>query len=82
MVKPVSAVVGVLAVIFIEPLLPYVLSFATGAMIIVVAEEVIPSSQENGNKHLASISVMIGFAVMMILVVALMFDLSLEICCC
>lgn len=71
MVEPVSAVIGVLAVSFIEPLLPYALSFAAGAMIFVVVEEVIPGSQEEGNKDLASMSLMIGFTVMMILDVAL-----------
>lgn len=71
MVEPISAVVGVLAVSLVEPLLPYALSFAAGAMIFVVAEEVIPGSQEKGNKDLASMSLMIGFTVMMILDVAL-----------
>ncbi len=71
LVEPVSAVLGVLAVSFIEPALPYALSFAAGAMIFVVAEEVIPGSQENGNKDFASMMVMIGFTVMMILDVAL-----------
>ncbi|SER89745.1 zinc transporter, ZIP family [Gracilibacillus ureilyticus] len=71
MVEPIAAVIGVLAVTAIEPLLPYALSFAAGAMIFVVAEEVIPGSQEEGNKDLASMSLMIGFTVMMILDVAL-----------
>lgn len=71
MVEPLAAIVGVVAVTFIQPLLPYALSFAAGAMIFVVAEEVIPGSQENGNKDLASISLMIGFVVMMVLDVAL-----------
>ncbi|UFU01216.1 ZIP family metal transporter [Radiobacillus kanasensis] len=71
MVEPISAVIGVLAVTFIQPLLPYALSFAAGAMIFVVAEEVIPGSQEKGNSDLASMSLMIGFTVMMILDVAL-----------
>ena len=71
MVEPIAAVIGAAAVIFIEPLLPYALSFAAGAMIFVVAEEVIPGSQEKGNTDLASMSLMIGFAVMMILDVAL-----------
>ena len=48
MVEPIAAVIGAFAVSFIEPLLPYALSFAAGAMIFVVAEEVIPSSQEKG----------------------------------
>lgn len=71
MVEPISAIIGVLAVAFVEPLLPYALSFAAGAMIFVVVEEVIPGSQEEGNKDLASMSLMIGFTVMMILDVAL-----------
>ncbi|RIW37401.1 ZIP family metal transporter [Bacillus salacetis] len=71
MVEPIAAVIGALAVAFFEPLLPYALSFAAGAMIFVVAEEVIPSSQENGHKDLASMSLMVGFVLMMILDVAL-----------
>lgn len=70
-VEPIAAVVGVLAVTFIEPMLPYALSFAAGAMIFVVVEEVVPSSQENGYKDLASLTLMIGFTIMMILDVAL-----------
>ena len=70
MVEPISAVVGVLAVTTMEPLLPFALSFAAGAMIFVVVEEVIPGSQENGNKDLASVCLMIGFTVMMTLDVA------------
>jgi ZIP family zinc transporter len=71
LVEPIAAIIGALAVVFIEPLLPYALSFAAGAMIFVVAEEVIPGSQENGNTDIASISLMIGFTIMMILDVAL-----------
>jgi len=71
MVEPIAAVIGAFAVSFIAPLLPYALSFAAGAMIFVVAEEVIPSSQEKGNKDLASMSLMVGFVLMMILDVAL-----------
>ncbi|GIQ66288.1 hypothetical protein PACILC2_48560 [Paenibacillus cisolokensis] len=71
MFEPIAAVIGAAAVLFIEPLLPYALSFAAGAMIFVVAEEVIPSSQEHGHKSMASMSLMTGFAVMMILDVAL-----------
>lgn len=69
MVEPISAIIGVFTVI--EPLLPFALSFAAGAMIFVVAEEVISGSQENGNKDFASICLMIGFTIMMILDVAL-----------
>ncbi|ALV22365.1 Metal transporter, ZIP [Carnobacterium antarcticum] len=70
-VEPIAALIGVAAVTLMQPLLPFALSFAAGAMIFVVAEEVIPGSQENGNKDLASMWLMIGFTIMMILDVAL-----------
>ncbi|GAA5417489.1 zinc transporter ZupT [Paraliobacillus ryukyuensis] len=71
MVEPIAAVIGAATVIIIEPLLPYALSFAAGAMIFVVAKEVIPGSQERGSVQLTTMSLMIGFVVMMILDVAL-----------
>jgi len=71
MVEPIAAVIGAVAVMFVQPLLPYALSFAAGAMIFVVAKEVIPGSQERGNVQLATISLMVGFVVMMVLDVAL-----------
>lgn len=71
MVEPIAAIIGCIAVTFVEPLLPYALSFAAGAMIFVVTEEVIPGSQEKGNKDLAAMSLMVGFVIMMILDVAL-----------
>ncbi|HUT66561.1 MAG TPA: ZIP family metal transporter [Spirochaetota bacterium] len=70
MVEPVAGVLGALAVIFARPILPYALSFAAGAMIFVVAEELIPESQREGT-DIATIGVMIGFAMMMLLDVAL-----------
>jgi len=69
-VEPVAGVLGAAAVIIMQPLLPYALAFAAGAMIFVVAEEVIPESQRHG-ADLATIGVLIGFTVMMILDVAL-----------
>ncbi|MGP4074661.1 ZIP family metal transporter [Halobacillus sp. K22] len=71
MVEPIAAVIGASAVIAIEPILPYALSFAAGAMIFVVAKEIIPGSHEKGNVNLASMSLMLGFTVMMTLDVAL-----------
>jgi ZIP family zinc transporter len=70
-VEPVSAVIGAAAVLFIQPILPYALAFAAGAMIYVVVEELIPESQNHGNTDLATLGTMIGFSVMMILDVAL-----------
>lgn len=71
MVEPVAGVLGALAVAYIQPILPYALAFAAGAMIFVVAEELIPESQMAGSTHLATWGVMAGFAVMMTLDVAL-----------
>jgi ZIP family zinc transporter len=51
--------------------LPYALAFAAGAMIFVVVEELIPESQRGGYADLATMSLMVGFAVMMTLDVAL-----------
>jgi zinc transporter, ZIP family len=70
-VEPIAGVIGAAAVIFAEPILPYALSFAAGAMIFVVVEEVIPESQRGGNTDLATIGAMLGFTVMMVLDVAL-----------
>lgn len=66
-VEPLMAVVGAAVVILIEPLLPYALAFAAGAMIFVVVEEVIPESQRGGNTDLATMGTIIGFLLMMIL---------------
>ncbi|WP_022850380.1 ZIP family metal transporter [Limisalsivibrio acetivorans] len=70
-VEPIAAVVGAAAVIMMEPILPYALSFAAGAMIYVVVEELIPEAQLEKNTDIATIGTMIGFAVMMTLDVAL-----------
>jgi ZIP family zinc transporter len=70
-VEPFAGVIGALAVLVMRPLLPYALAFAAGAMIYVVVEEVIPESQQHGNNDLATLGLMVGFTVMMILDVAL-----------
>ena len=54
-----------------KSVLPYALAFAAGAMIFVVVEELIPDSQSSNNTDLATMSLMIGFTIMMILDVAL-----------
>ncbi|MFV0466206.1 MAG: ZIP family metal transporter [Lachnospiraceae bacterium] len=74
LVEPISGVLGALAVFYIRPILPYALCFAAGAMIYVVVEELIPEAQreEGGSKtDVATLGVLIGFTVMMILDVAL-----------
>lgn len=70
-VEPISAVIGAAAVLLVQPILPYALAFAAGAMIYVVIEELIPESQLHGNTDLATLGAMGGFVVMMILDVAL-----------
>lgn len=71
MVEPIAAVIGAAAVLIVSPMLPYALAFAAGAMIFVVVEELIPESHRAGNVDLATVSLMLGFAVMMTLDVAL-----------
>ena len=69
-VEPIAGVIGATAVIIAQPILPYALAFAAGAMIFVVIEEVIPEAQRGGNTDLATMGGMVGFAVMMLLDVA------------
>jgi ZIP family zinc transporter len=71
LVEPVAGVLGAALVMIMRPILPYALAFAAGAMIFVVAEEVIPESRREGNEHIATLGLMAGFAVMMTLDVAL-----------
>jgi len=71
MVEPISGVVGALLAISMRSALPYALSFAAGAMIYVVIEELIPESQMMETTKIATIGAMLGFAVMMMLDVAL-----------
>ena len=70
-VEPIAGVLGAAAVIIMKPILPYALSFAAGAMIYVVVEELIPEAQTDKNTDIATIGAMLGFAVMMVLDVAL-----------
>lgn len=69
-VEPIASVIGAGAVIFVQPILPYALSFAAGAMIFVVVEELVPESQRGGNTDLATMGAMVGFVIMMVLDVA------------
>jgi ZIP family zinc transporter len=69
-VEPMAGVIGAAVVIIAQPILPYALSFAAGAMIFVVIEELVPESQRGGNTDLATGGAMVGFTVMMILDVA------------
>lgn len=70
-VEPISGVIGALLVLKIRYLLPFLLSFAAGAMIYVVVQELIPESQTNKKKDLMALFTLIGFSIMMILDLAL-----------
>jgi ZIP family zinc transporter len=70
-VEPIAGVLGSALVLLMRPLLPYALSFAAGAMIYVVVEELIPESQQGTDTHSSTLGAMLGFALMMMLDVAL-----------
>ena len=70
-VEPIAAVIGVLAVTVMQPLLPFALSFAAGAMVYVVVEELIPEMSEGEHSNVGTIFFALGFSIMMILDVAL-----------
>ena len=70
-VEPISAFITILLTGIIVPALPYLLSFAAGAMIYVVAEELIPEAQSGKHSNIGTIGVAAGFVVMMVLDVAL-----------
>lgn len=71
MVEPIAGLFGAIAVVIAEPLLPYALAFAAGAMIYVVVDDIIPEAQQCGNGTLASWGAVVGFVVMMMLDVGL-----------
>lgn len=70
-VEPIGAIITILLTNLVVPVLPYLLSFAAGAMIYVVVEELIPESQSGKHSNVGTVGVAIGFVIMMILDVAL-----------
>ena len=70
-VEPIGAIITILLTSVVTPVLPYLLSFAAGAMMYVVVEELIPESQSGEHSNIGTIGVAIGFVIMMILDVAL-----------
>jgi zinc transporter, ZIP family len=70
-VEPVAGVLGALAVIQMQPILPYALAFAAGAMIYVVIEEVVPETQQGRSTDIATLGFIGGFIIMMLLDVGL-----------
>ena len=73
MVEPIAGVLGALLVVYVETILPYALSFAAGAMILVAVHELIPECQRNqeDQPYFATMGIVVGFAVMMLLDVML-----------
>ena len=70
-VEPLAGLITILMIDWVQPILPYFLSFSAGAMIYVVVEELIPESQNGSHSNVATIGVALGFALMMLLDVAL-----------
>ncbi|MEF9942083.1 MAG: ZIP family metal transporter [Lachnospiraceae bacterium] len=70
-VEPIGAVLTIVLTSYVVPVLPYLLSFAAGAMIYVVVEELIPESQTGTHSNVGTIGVALGFVIMMVLDVAL-----------
>lgn len=73
MVEPIAGVIGAMLVVYMERILPFALSFAAGAMILVAVHELIPESQKNqkSQPYFATMGIVSGFAVMMLLDVML-----------
>ena len=73
MVEPIAGVIGALLVVYIQTILPFALAFAAGAMILVAVHELIPECQQNQKVHpyFATMGIVLGFAVMMLLDVML-----------
>jgi ZIP family zinc transporter len=71
LVEPAAGILGAALVFYIQPIMPYALAFAAGAMIFVAAEELIPEAYREGNDHIATTGLMFGFALMMVLDVGL-----------
>lgn len=71
LIEPFAAILSVLAVLSMNFLLPYALSFAAGAMMFVIVEELIPESQQHNNSDSATLGLMVGFVCMMILDIVL-----------
>ena len=69
-VEPVAAAFTLLLTSFVTPVLPYILAFAAGAMIYVVVEELIPEAQAGNHSNIGTIGAALGFALMMVLDVA------------
>ncbi|MHB1133797.1 MAG: ZIP family metal transporter [Chloroflexota bacterium] len=66
-IEPVGGIIGLVVVQFSQPVLPYALAFAAGAMLFVISHEIIPETHRNGHDRLATYSLVCGFLIMMFL---------------
>ena len=73
-VEPIGAVLTILAASLIVPALPYLLSFAAGAMLYVVVEELIPEMSQGAHSNIGTVFFAVGFSLMMVLDVALVWN--------
>lgn len=71
LVEPIGGIIGAGLVVVAEPLLPFILAFAAGAMLFVISDEIIPETHEHGFERSATYSLMFGFVIMMIMDVTL-----------
>lgn len=71
LVEPVGGIIGASAVAIAQPILPWAMGFAAGTMLFVISDEIIPEANRLGNEQAATVGLMIGFVVMMILDVTL-----------
>lgn len=71
LVEPIGGLIGVGLVHVMEPVLPYALTFAAGAMLYVICDEIIPETQKHGNERKATYGLLIGFVLMMFLDISL-----------
>ncbi|NLZ69948.1 MAG: ZIP family metal transporter, partial [Clostridiaceae bacterium] len=67
LVEPIAAVLGYFLVGLFNPLLPFALAFAGGAMLFVISDEIIPETHANDNQRVATWGLMIGFVIMMVM---------------
>ncbi|KNF07937.1 putative divalent heavy-metal cations transporter [Gottschalkia purinilytica] len=71
LVEPIGGIIGVVLVQIARPILPFALSFAAGAMLFVISNEIIPETHKNGYERQATYGILIGFVLMMFLDVTL-----------
>ncbi|MDI6601215.1 MAG: ZIP family metal transporter [Thermoanaerobacteraceae bacterium] len=67
LIEPVGGIIGALLISIAQPILPYAMAFAAGAMLFVISDEVIPETHAGNNQRIATYAIVIGFIIMTIL---------------